>query len=119
MNEEQLLRKREYDLAWYRTNRAKDPEAARERDRIKQLARRRDTVQGEKLRAWARARYAANREEIRAKKAEWYAKNIGGIRDKARADYHKKYAAGRMKDSVRRAFNAAKNRAKTRRVQCA
>lgn len=114
MNEEQRLRKNEYNKAYSKAQRLKDPEACREKDRIKGRNRRNDAVTGEKLRAWDRANYAANREHIRAKSKEWYANNIGGIRDKARADYHKKYAAGKMKDRLRSAFHAAKSRAKKR-----
>jgi hypothetical protein len=117
MNEEQRERKNEYNRRRYAEERARDLAAAREKDKIKQRARRSHPIHGEKVRQRDREHYAKNREAIRAKTREWYAKNIGNMRDKARAYHHAQYVNGRIQYRLQHAFASAKARAKKRGIE--
>ena len=115
MNEEQQLRKNAYNRARYVRLRAENPEAERERARIK--ARERRKAHGENVRAADRERYKRNREEIRALRAAQYAANVNGVRDKALEYQRVRYLSGSIEFRVRAALAAAKSRAKRRGIE--
>lgn len=116
MNKERIARKKAYDKAWAIEQRLKDPEAWKEKQRIKARNRRASSVSGEKLRIWGRARYAANRDKIRSQAATRYASNANGVRDKALEYEKRRYASRNVMYRVRAALGAAKSRAKKRGI---
>ena len=116
MNEERLARKKAYDKLWYQRNKEKNPEAFRERNRLKEAARRADPERAAKQRAWARENYAKKREAIRAREKAAYDANVNGRRDKALAYGRAQYANRNVVYRVRAAFGAARSRAKKRGI---
>lgn len=94
--------------------RANNLERARELDRLKARYRRKKYAKA--VRESDRQRYLANREQIRERRAAQYAENVGEVREKALAYQRRRYSSGSMRYRLMMALNAARGRAKTRKL---